>query len=213
MNIFNIGFLIFFVINSSCFSQTTDSLASTCLDTVELKGYFVRVYDQEEIKSTEKNKRLKENGKPYQIPIDYSVKSFFIPYNKDLYSNLNSILKADKDSIFLLCKKSLIQSYCGDDTLTSIECNNPNFKNVNFYSIPSNKKHCFQISELEGKWIKTNFKNTNSNRRELGVSGFYVSPDSQNINAFILSGYTSFRDDPEIKDSRIKVFKTLNLEL
>ena len=192
----------------SCFAQDIDSL-------IDIKGYYVRVFLKQEIVFSYEQKIKKERGETYGTPIDFTIKSFFIPVqvrNKIVCEKDMIIEKflnyTQNDSIYViphghyndLLKR--INAVTVDVSKETIILSEVMYSFSPYYEVRGNNNALFKITYIEGYAQHKPILQIEEKWQNYLWNMFCYNKKTDNIEFFFIvkiDNYTPYIEIPELK--------------
>jgi hypothetical protein len=180
-------------------SDTTRQEKLSCYDSSYFDGYYIVLYQKDDIISLEKNRERKTEGKSYEVPFESPMLRFFISKDsiakKDFGTIVNDLHKKNKREIFIECTKDYAEligsEFCINKELL-LKCQWPKFSSDNKYFTTYNKSaYCFKVYEIAGWFLKLRV-NTEAKMEAIGKKIRYVDPHLKEFDAYFFLGYKTY---------------------
>jgi hypothetical protein len=194
---------VFFLLLIYCtvnFAQNNDSL-------VVIKGYYYTFFKKEEIAFSYEQKIKKIRKESYNIPIDFTRYSFFVPTQIGDKFIASDSLKISLDSIYFMPNNSSVdyikRLFNKELDLTKemcilSECN----RIAPFYTFENNDKALFQCFYIEGSAIKKQIANIEQERFKINLDIYSVNRNDEYLELFFIvkiNDYTICIDNPKMR--------------
>lgn len=186
--------------------------AQNCIDTVNVKGYYVIMRKATEIKS---HMIRKENNTILELPIDNHNNRSFIPCdsitkNQPLSYWLNHFFDNTKQ-VFISCEKVAIKYFITKECLTDLKnndtCSFPILKTRALYKTTDfNSGDVFEIYYIDAYWAKIKIKKGTIEETMIPsrIAETSISPDVSEYDLYYFIRYNKMKISPQIRDSHIK---------
>lgn len=178
--------LMFTIVACSVKLIATDQ--SNCPDK-QVKGYYIKRVNKSDFEEIARNKKLKKEGKSYEIVIDYSEQIFFIPSDSIKGAQLSDLLKRDstffgESFVYLPSNqtKEYVGKYCSNERNMELM---PESLEPNFFVLKEESPYLYNITYIEAQSIHAQVVNNRLNKIHLKI--IYRIPESQRfINCYFI---------------------------
>lgn len=186
-----------------------------CLDSVHMKGYFVVLYNQEDILALRKNEKSMSLGKSYSIPLDVYKEDIFIPQNSanDLNKEISNMLNNTRKEAYVPCSKNAFYKLkaltCNNLIDSSYSCHFPNLESNRYYRLSGQKrKLCYQIFYIDAIWLKIEFDRQEKSHVPDNY-GYKIDPRVERFNAYYFLKCVEY-NNRALKNEKVKTWKVFN---
>lgn len=176
------------------------TFATSCTDSIYLKGYWVIRYNKEEIINKKCNAIKRAMNRPYELAIDLENESFFIPTDsilKSLATSIQAHTLFHQKTIFFIKNPKRAKNYLTKKCGQSFALENTNrLVNNDKYYILNNESgdDIFCIYYLEGWALMATVENNKANQLSLDLTPDDIIKGNA-FNIVVLSHLNALVDD------------------